>query len=114
MSTKNKDVFVIRGNVFEGKVISAKAARTVTVLRDITRFVNKYERYKKTHSKIKAHVPQNLKVTEGDVVRIGETRKISKTKSFIVMEVLQKAPEKRLIEDVKVETKKPTKSEETQ
>jgi small subunit ribosomal protein S17 len=81
--------FSIRGNVFEGIVISAKASKTVTVQRELTHYVTKYERYKKVFSKIKAHVPEGMQVNEGDKVRIGETRKISKTKNFIVMEVLE-------------------------
>lgn len=77
----------IRGNVFEGIVTSAKANKTITVKREITHYISKYERYKKVFSKIKAHVPEGIIVKEGDKVKIGETRKISKTKNFVVMEV---------------------------
>ncbi|MDD3083905.1 MAG: 30S ribosomal protein S17 [Candidatus ainarchaeum sp.] len=79
--------YPIRGNVFEGIVTSAKANKTITVKREITHYISKYERYKKVFSKIKAHVPEGIIVKEGDKVKIGETRKISKTKNFIVMEV---------------------------
>ena len=79
----------IRGNVFEGKVISAKAHKTVTVERKITRFIPKYERYKKVRLRIKAHNPECINAKEGDKVKIGETRKLSKTKSFVVMEVMK-------------------------
>jgi len=78
----------VRGNIFEGIVVSAKADKTVTVERDITHFINKYERYKKVRTRIKAHNPESVNAKEGDRVRIGETRKISKTKSFVVMKVL--------------------------
>lgn len=87
--TKKATNYPIRGNVFEGEVISAKAQGTITVQRQLTHYVSKYERYKKVYSKIKAHVPQGVEVKEGDKVRIGETRKISKTKNFILMEVLK-------------------------
>jgi small subunit ribosomal protein S17 len=80
-------IFPIRGNIFIGKVVSAKANKTVTVEREITHYVRKYERYKKVKSKIKAHNPEN-KAREGDTVRIGETRKISKTKAFVVIEII--------------------------
>lgn len=82
--------FSIRGGTYVGVVKSAKAPKTVTVERTLTTFVPKYERYKKVRSKVHAHVPADMTVTEGDVVRIGETRKISKTKNFIVIEVVQK------------------------
>ena len=34
-----------------------------------------------------------MKIEEGDTVKIGETRKISKTKSFIVIELVRKGTE---------------------
>lgn len=105
--TENEKKMAVRGNVFDGLVKSAKAPRTVTVEREIVHFVSKYERYKKTRSRIRAHVPEGMKINEGDLVRIGETRRISKTKSFVVLEILQKALPKRLIEEVpKTEEKK--------
>jgi len=80
--------YPVRGNIFEGIVISAKADKTVTVERELTHFIGKYERYKKIKSRVKAHNPASINAKEGDKVRIGETRKISKTKNFVVMEVL--------------------------
>ena len=87
---KAEKVYPIRGNIFEGKVVSAKAAKTVTVERILIQYVPKYERYKKVKSKVKAHNPESINAKEGDNVRIGETRRISKTKNFIVMEILKK------------------------
>ncbi len=78
-------VFSVRGAVLKGVVVSAKAPKTVTVERIITKYVPKYQRYKKIRSRIKAHVPDGVSVKEGDFVSIGETRKISKTKSFVVI-----------------------------
>lgn len=88
-----KGTITVRGKIFEGKVVSSKAQKTVTVERTVVHFVPKYERYKKNRSKIKAHVPDSIKVKEGDWVRIGETRRLSKTKSFVVLEVTKKAEE---------------------
>jgi small subunit ribosomal protein S17 len=82
--------YPIRGNIFEGKVISAKADKTVTVERELIQYLAKYERYKKIRSRVKAHNPASINAKEGDIVKIGETRRISKTKSFVVMEVLGK------------------------
>jgi len=82
-------IYPIRGNIFEGVVVSAKAQKTVTVQRILTHYISKYERYKKVKSKLKAHVPNGIEVKEGDKVRIGETRKISKTKNFVVMEIIE-------------------------
>ena len=84
----------VRGNIFTGKVVSAKAKNTVTVERIIMHKVPKYERYKRVRSKIKAHNPLCMNAKEGDIVKIGETRKISKTKGFAVIGI-EKREEKK-------------------
>ena len=89
LAKREETKYPIRGNIFEGKVISAKANKTVTVERQLTQYLAKYERYKKIRSRIKAHNPESINAKEGDIVRIGETRRISKTKSFVVMEILK-------------------------
>ena len=71
-----------------GVVTSDKMTSTVTVEWDRRRFVAKYQRYEKRKSKVKAHSPKELNVKKGDMVRIMETRPISKTKHFIVVEVM--------------------------
>ena len=91
VETVKEKTYAIRGNIFEGEVISAKANKTVTVQRILTQYVSKYERYKKVRSKVKAHNPESINAKEGDTVRIGETRRISKTKNFIVMEIIKEA-----------------------
>jgi len=77
----------VRGNVFSGIVISAKAPKTVTIERQLVKFVTKYERYKKKRVKLAAHNPECQNAKEGDTVTIGETRKLSKTKAFVVLSV---------------------------
>jgi small subunit ribosomal protein S17 len=81
----------VRGSIFTGTVISAKPQKTVTVERILIQKVPKYERYKKSRSKIHAHNPPCINAREGDIVKIGETRRISKTKSFVVLEIIKKA-----------------------
>ena len=78
----------LRGRSFVGTVKSAKMMETVTVEWDRRRFVPKYQRYEKRRSSIKAHSPKELHVKEGDMVRVQECRPISKTKNFVVVEVL--------------------------
>jgi len=85
-----KENYSVRGALLTGTVVSARAPKTVTIERIITRYMPKYERYKKIKSRVRAHNPENINAKEGDVVKIGETRKISKTKSFIVVEIVKK------------------------
>lgn len=78
-----------RGNVFTGIVVGAKPLKTIKVERTITHYVPKFERYRKVRSRITAHNPDCLRAKEGDTVTIEETRKISKTKSFVVTKILE-------------------------
>jgi len=82
--------YLVRGNVFVCKVIRQKSPKTAVVERTLTTYVPKYERYSKKTSKLSVHVPDGMTVRAGDMVKIGETRKISKTKSFVVIEVVNK------------------------
>ena len=83
----------VRGATFIGKVISAKPTRTVTVERTLIEYVPKFERYKKKRSRIHAHNPDFVNAKDCYTVLIGETRKLSKTKSFVVLKVLGEADE---------------------
>ncbi|MFH0986481.1 MAG: 30S ribosomal protein S17 [Candidatus Micrarchaeota archaeon] len=78
----------VRGNTFEGIVVSDKPKNTVIVKREYLHYVPKYERYERRRSKINAHKPGCMEVKTGDKVKIGECRKISKTKAFVVIENL--------------------------
>ena len=83
----------VRGNVFIGTVVSSKPSKTVTIERTLTKYVRKYERYRKMKSKIHAHNPLCINAKEKDIVKIGETRKLSKTKAFVVMGIEKKSSE---------------------
>lgn len=78
----------IRGRVFTGTVIKDKMMKTVIVEWPRRELIRKYDRYMKKRSRVVAHNPKCLNARIGDKVRIAECRKISKTKSFVVLEVL--------------------------
>ena len=101
----------VRGREFVGTVVSDKMANTVTVEWARRRYVPKYQRYEKRRSKVQAHNPNDIRAKEGDLVRIKETRPISKTKNFMVIEVLTQAGEEIVKEDEqsKIEKKAPAK-----
>jgi small subunit ribosomal protein S17 len=85
-----------------GTVISDKMQKTVIVR--IMRLSKhpKYGRIVKKYSKFKAHDEKNTAKT-GDVVRITETRPLSKEKRFKVSVILKKAamPHVELKEEIK-------------
>jgi len=77
----------VRGVILEGVVDKARARRMVVVRHDYLYYDRKYKRYEKRSRRIHAHLPDCIKVTEGDIVVIGETRPISKTIKFVVLGV---------------------------
>ena len=77
----------IRGKLFEGVVIQAKGKRTVTLQKESPIYFTKFRRYGRSKNRIHAHVPSNLDVKEGDRVVAAECRPISKSVSFVVVEV---------------------------
>ncbi|MEM2282108.1 MAG: 30S ribosomal protein S17 [Candidatus Hadarchaeales archaeon] len=76
----------VRGAILEGKVVSDRMAKTVTVAIERMHLVRKYERYERRTSKIHAHNPPCIGAKVGDKVKIAECRRLSKTKSFVVVE----------------------------
>jgi small subunit ribosomal protein S17 len=88
---KQKRPISSRGARLVGRVVSDKNKKTVVVERDVTKKVSKYKRMARGRSRIQAHNPDEIGAKVGDIVRIGETRKISKTKSWTVLEILSKA-----------------------
>ena len=84
----------VRGQVIEGLVASTDMDRTVIVEREYDVFVPKYDRYMKRRSRIPAHVPGVLEpLAVGDRVKIAECRPLSKTKSHVVVELVEQADE---------------------
>lgn len=79
----------IRGFKVVGKVISDKGKKTVIVERAISSTMPKYNRILKKTSKLSAHNPPCINAKCGDIVRIGETKKLSKTKAWTVLEVVK-------------------------
>ncbi len=79
------------GSELEGVVVSDRAAKTVIVERPYTTFLGKYERSLRKNSRIAAYNPQCIGAKTGDRVIIAGTRKLSKTKSFVVTKILERA-----------------------
>ena len=74
----------------QGKVVSNKTDKTITVQIDTARRHPVYEKIVRQTHKIHAHDERN-EANEGDVVRVIETRKLSKTKHWRLVEVVEKA-----------------------
>jgi small subunit ribosomal protein S17 len=74
----------------QGTVVSSKADKTITVRIDVARRHPAYEKIVRQSSTLHAHDESN-EAGEGDLVRIVETRPLSKTKRWRLVEVVEKA-----------------------
>jgi ribosomal protein S17 len=84
----DKSKISVRGKLFEGKITKMKTKNTAHIEVKHTKYIPKYERYLIVRKMYPVHVPDGLVVEVGDLVLCGETRKISKTKSKIILKKL--------------------------
>jgi small subunit ribosomal protein S17 len=76
--------------VRQGIVVSSKGDKSITVRIDTARRHRTYEKIVRSSSKLHAHDERN-EAGEGDVVRVIETRPLSKTKRWRLVDVVEKA-----------------------
>ena len=76
--------------VYTGTVISAKMDKTITVLVETYKFHKLYGKRVKYSKKLKSH-DENNQAKVGDVVSIMETRPLSATKRFRLVEIVKEA-----------------------
>lgn len=76
--------------VYTGRVVSDKMDKTITVVVETYKNHKLYGKRVKYSKKLKAH-DENNQAKTGDVVRIMETRPLSATKRFRLVEVVEEA-----------------------
>jgi small subunit ribosomal protein S17 len=81
----------VRGRIFEGKV-TKKFHKRITIEFERMIYVRKYERYKKSKTKIHARLPICMEkdIQVGDLIKIQECRPLSKIIHFVVIEKINK------------------------
>jgi small subunit ribosomal protein S17 len=77
----------VRGKLFDGKVVSAKAKNTIVLQKESPVYFSKFKRYARSKNTIHAYKPSCIEAEEGDSVLTAECRPISKSVSFVVVEV---------------------------
>ena len=73
-----------------GRVSSNKADKTVTVVLERQVKHPLYGKFMRRSTKVHAHDEDNS-CAEGDLVKISECRPLSKTKSWLVVEIVERA-----------------------
>jgi small subunit ribosomal protein S17 len=85
-----------------GRVVSDKMQKTIVVA---VESLNRHRVYKRTYrytTKFKAHDEENS-ARIGDIVRIEETRPLSKEKRWRLVEILKRAEQTKPVEQVEAE-----------
>ena len=73
-----------------GKVVSDKADKTITVRIDVARRHRRYQKIVRSSTTLHAHDERN-DANEGDLVRVVESRPMSRTKRWRLVEILERA-----------------------
>ncbi|HEY5285768.1 MAG TPA: 30S ribosomal protein S17 [Solirubrobacteraceae bacterium] len=76
--------------VRQGVVVSDKADKTITVRIDVARRHRRYEKIVRSSNTLHAHDEKN-EAHEGDVVRVIESRPLSRLKRWKLVDVLERA-----------------------
>ncbi len=76
--------------VRQGVVVSDKADKTITVRIDVARRHRRYEKIVRSSGTLHAH-DENNEAHEGDTVRVVESRPLSRTKRWKLVDVLERA-----------------------
>ena len=74
----------------QGRVVSSKPDKTITVQIEVARRHPQYEKIVRRSRTLHAHDARN-EAGEGDLVRVIETRPLSRTKRWRLVEILEKA-----------------------
>jgi small subunit ribosomal protein S17 len=74
----------------QGRVVSSKPDKTITVAIEVARRHPQYEKIVRRSRKLHAHDERN-EAGQGDLVRVIETRPLSRTKRWRLIEILEKA-----------------------
>ena len=79
-----------RRKTLEGVVVSDKMDKTITVVVERLEMHRRYKKYVRRKTKMKAH-DEKGEARVGDRVRLSETRPMSKTKRWRLLEVVRRA-----------------------
>ncbi len=80
----------IHGRIFNANITKTDPNKSATVEFLNFYYLPKYERYEKRITRLRVHNPPCINAKSGDYVKIIESRPISKTKNFVIIEVIKK------------------------
>ncbi len=80
----------VKKEEYYGVIIKKDVNRSATIEWERQYYIPKYERYERRRSRLRVHNPQCIDAAIGDDVRVMKTRPLSKTKNFVIVELVKK------------------------
>lgn len=99
----------VKHEFLKGKIVKKDINRSATVEWFRMQYIPKYERYQVRRSRIRTHNPACINAAMGEEVLMAKTRPLSKTKNYVILQIISRAAAKDFSAQ-KEETKKKTKS----
>jgi len=79
----------VKENTLVGDVASIGSKKTAVIERPHAEEIPKYNRFERRRSRITVHLPPCFDLKEGDRVKVAKCRPLSKTKSYVIVDVLE-------------------------
>ncbi len=96
----------VKNEPLKGTVVKKDISRSATIEWSKSHYVSKYERYELRRSRQRVHNPTCLNAELGDEVLAVKTRPLSKTKNYVIIDIIKKGS----ASTEPVEEKKPSKN----
>ena len=80
----------VKKEEYIGKIIKKDVNRSATIEWERQFYVPKYERYERRRSRLRVHNPSCIDAAIGDIVRVMKTKPLSKTKTFVIVDIVTK------------------------
>lgn len=80
----------VKSEEHKGMIIKKDSHNSATIEWERQFYLPKYERYERRRSRLHVHNPSCIASAVGDTVRVRRTRPLSKTKHFVIVEVLRR------------------------
>lgn len=80
----------VKNEFFRGKIVKRDLNHSATLELFRQSYVPKYERYETRRSRLRVHNPSCLDAAIGQEVVVARTRPLSKTKNYVIIQVVKK------------------------
>ena len=79
----------VKKELLEGTVVKKDTSRSATIEWNKSRAVPKYERFEVRRFRLRVHNPSSINAEVGQKVLVARTRPISKTKSHVIIKIIE-------------------------